>query len=57
MSDGGWLMALVVVLTLATLVFVIASMARSIRNERSCDGLLWREFGFSPGHVAMVRFF
>ena len=57
MSDGGWLMALVVVLTLATLVFVIASMARSIRNERSCDGLLWREFGFSRGLVLMVRFF
>ena len=55
MSAGGWMMALVVLVTLAALAFLIASMVRSIQNERSGDRSVWREF--SLGLVLMVLFF
>ena len=55
MSTGGWMMALVVIVALATLVFLITSMARTIRNERSGRRSVWREF--SLGLVLMILFF
>jgi hypothetical protein len=45
MSPGAWMMVLVILITVATLVFLIFSMARSIRDERSAHRSVWREFG------------
>jgi hypothetical protein len=45
MSAGAWMMLLVILITFATLVFVVASMARGIRDERSPHRSVWREFG------------
>jgi hypothetical protein len=45
MSAGAWMMLLVILVTFATLVFLVASMARSIRDERSSHRSVWREFG------------
>jgi predicted permease len=45
MSAGAWMMLLVILITFATLVFLVASMARSIRDERSSHRSVWREFG------------
>ena len=47
MSTGGWVMAIVVLGTFLVLVVLIASMARSIRDERDENRSLWREFGLS----------
>ena len=55
MSTGGWLMLAVVVATVATLVFLVASMARSIRNEHTPGLSRWHEFGL--GLALMVLFF
>jgi hypothetical protein len=56
MSEGGWLMALAIVLTLGTLAFLIYSTARSISNERTGErGGIWREFGL--GLLLMILFF
>jgi hypothetical protein len=41
------MMTLVMVITFATLAFLVASMARSIRDERSSHRSVWREFGLS----------
>lgn len=42
-------MAVVVVLALGALLFLIGSMARSIRNERTPGRSVWREFGLGLG--------
>lgn len=55
MSGGAWAMAVAVVLGLGSLVFVIASMVRSIQAERSRRRPIWREF--SLGLSLMVLFF
>jgi hypothetical protein len=55
MSAGGWAMLVVVVMSLGALLFVIFSMARSIRNEHSAGRSVWREF--SLGLSLMVLFF
>jgi Domain of unknown function (DUF6766) len=55
MSAGGWAMAAVIVLSLAALGFVVFSMVRSIRNERSRGKSVWKEFGL--GIALMVLFF
>ncbi|MGE3689668.1 MAG: DUF6766 family protein, partial [Acidimicrobiia bacterium] len=55
MSAGGWTMAGVVVLTAATLVFLLASMLRSIRNEHTAGRSVVREFSLGLG--LMVLFF
>jgi hypothetical protein len=49
MSLGGWMMALATLLTLASLLFVIGSALRSIRNERTAGRSVWREFGLGIG--------
>jgi hypothetical protein len=55
MSLGAWLMVGVIVITIGTLLFVIASMLRSIRAEKSPGRSLWREFGLSL--ALMIIFF
>jgi hypothetical protein len=55
MSAGGWAMLGGIVLGLGALLFVVFSMLRSIRNERSANGSVWREFGLGIG--LMVLFF
>jgi hypothetical protein len=47
MSPGGWAMAAVVLMTLASLGVIMFSMVRSIRDERSPRRTVWREFGLS----------
>ena len=48
-------MAVVVLITLGTLVILMISLVRSIRNERSDDRSVWREF--SLGLTLMILFF
>lgn len=55
MSAGGWAMLVVIVVSLGALLFVIFSMARSIRNEHTAGRSIWREF--SLGLSLMVLFF
>lgn len=55
MSAGGWAMLGVVIVSLAVLLFVIVTMIRTIRNERSAGRSIWREF--SLGLSLMVLFF
>ena len=55
MGSGAWMMVLAIVLSLGTLAFLIASMARSIRVHRSPGRSTWREFGLGLG--LMVLFF
>ena len=47
MTAGGWLAAAVVAVTVLVLVLLLASMARSIRDERTKGRSVWREFGLS----------
>jgi hypothetical protein len=53
MSSGGWAMAAIMVLSLGALAFVVASMVRSIRDERSARRSVWREFGLSLALLAL----
>jgi hypothetical protein len=55
MSAGGWAMLAVVLISVGVLLFVIFTMIRSILNERSAGGSIWREF--SLGLCLMVLFF
>ena len=45
MSSGAWAMAAATALAVGSLLFLIVSMVRSIQNEKSGDGRIWREFG------------
>ena len=47
-------MVLAIAVTFATLLFLVISMARSIRNERSAHRSVWREFGL--GLTLMILF-
>jgi hypothetical protein len=47
MSVGAWAMLVAIVLAVAALLFVIWSMLRSIRDERTGDRSIAREFGLS----------
>lgn len=55
MSAGGWLMAAVILITAATLLFLLGSMARSIKTERNPARSVWREFGL--GLTLVILFF
>ena len=55
MNSGAWMMVVATVLSLGTLLFLIASMARHIHNERTGERSVWREFGL--GLSLMVLFF
>jgi heme A synthase len=54
MSSGALMMAVATALALGALVFVIATMIRSIADERSGDRSVWREFGL--GLSLMILF-
>jgi len=54
MSSGAWMMTLVVLISLGTLAVLVFSLLRSIRNERSQDRSVWREF--SLGLTLMILF-
>jgi hypothetical protein len=54
MSSGAWMMAVVLVIVLATLVLLIAAMARSISDDRTKGRSVWREYGLSL--VLMILF-
>ena len=47
MTAGGWALALTAALVLAILTFLVFSMVRSIRVERTEGRSIWREFGLS----------
>jgi hypothetical protein len=55
MSAGAWMMAVVVLVTVATLVLLMFSLVRSIRDERTRGRSVWREFGL--GLALMILFF
>ena len=55
MSSGGWAILAALVLGLASLLFVIVAMVRSVRNERSANRSVWREFSLGLG--LMILFF
>jgi hypothetical protein len=55
MSAGGWVMLAALVASLGALAFVIYSMVKSIRNERTQGKSVWREFGL--GIALMALFF
>ena len=54
MSAGAWMMLLLIAVSVATLGFLLATMARSIRVERAAHRSVWREFGL--GIVLVVLF-
>jgi hypothetical protein len=54
MSAGAWVMLGVVILTVATLGFLLVTMVRSIHNERAAHRSVWREFGL--GIILVVLF-
>lgn len=47
MSAGGWALVLTTAMTLGILAFLVFSMVRSIRDERTKGRSIWREFGLS----------
>ena len=55
MSAGGWMAGAAAAVTVGALGFVLFSMVRSIKDERSGDRSIWREFGLSI--ALMVLFF
>jgi hypothetical protein len=54
-TAGAWAMALALLLMVGSLLFVIGSMVRSIRDHRTSKGSVWREFGLGLG--LMILFF
>ena len=55
MSAGAWMMVVVFVITAATLVLILHSTVRSIRDEREKGRSIWREFGL--GLLFLILFF
>jgi len=55
MSPGGWVLLLAMAGSVGVLVFLLAAMARHIRDEREAHRSVWREFGL--GLVLMILFF
>src|SRR5688500_17004149 len=55
MDAGKVGMLIIVLLAAGALLFVIGSMMRSIKNERTAGRSVWREFGL--GLVLMMLFF
>ena len=54
MSSGGWMMIVAWLLAFASLVFLVASLVRSIVVQRSGKRSVWREFGL--GLSLMILF-
>jgi hypothetical protein len=55
MSSGAWMMLIAFAITIGSLVFLVASLLRSIRDERTPGRSVWREFGL--GLALMILFF
>ena len=55
MSGGAWAMVGAIVLTFASLAFLIFSMVRHIRDEKDGRKSIWRQFGLSI--ALMILFF
>lgn len=55
MGPGGVVLAATIVGTVAVVVFLLAAMARHIRDEREAHRSIWREFGL--GLILMILFF
>jgi hypothetical protein len=55
MSAGAWMMGLAAVIAVGSLAFLLFSMGKSIKNERTPHRSVWREFGLGLG--LMVLFF
>ena len=55
MSSGAWMMAIALLITFATIVFLLFATVRSIRDGRSKNRSVWREFGL--GLILMIMFF
>jgi hypothetical protein len=55
MSSGAWMMVVVIAIAVTSLLFLMFSMLRSIRNERTPGRSVWREFGLGLG--LMILFF
>ena len=49
MSAGAWMMSLAIVVAVGSLAFLLYSMGRSIKNERTPHRSVWREFGLGLG--------
>ena len=55
MSGGAWMMLVALIVTVATLVLLIAATLRSIKDQRTAGRSVWREFGL--GLILMILFF
>lgn len=55
MSSGGAVLLATIVGTIAVVVFLLAALARQIKDEREPHRSIWREFGL--GLVLMILFF
>jgi hypothetical protein len=55
MSSGGLALLVTIVGTIAVVGFLLAAMARQIKDEREAHRSIWREFGL--GLILMVLFF
>jgi hypothetical protein len=55
MSGGALMMLVVILITVVTLGFLLASMVRSIQTERAHHRSIWREFGL--GILLVILFF
>ena len=55
MSSGAWMMVVAIAITVATLLLLMWSMIRSIKDQRTAGRPIWREFGL--GLVLMILFF
>ena len=55
MSSGAWMMVVAIAITVATLLLLMWSMIRSIKDQRTAGRAIWREFGL--GLVLMILFF
>jgi len=53
MSRGAWMMVLVTVMAVGPLLFVIASMVREIRKEKSARHSIWHDYGLGLSLTAM----
>lgn len=53
MKSGAWMMALTIALAAGSLIFILFTMVRSIRDERTKGRSIWREFGLSLALMAL----
>jgi len=54
MSEGAWMMVIAIAIAVGSLLFILFSMVRSIRDNRSPERSIFREFGLS---IALMLLF